>query len=217
MGENKFILGDYVKNEPIFIEDIIQQNPTRSRQWIDHELNNMVVNKQLKRYMTGVYFISSGTKLDHIRYQADHIIKKKYIERNGKVFGYYSGDTLLRKLKIPNDHSDVITIITNKEKSRGRKVTVGDREVYLIKPPTEITNTNYRMLTFLEAVRLIDFSNQERWIINNLEDYIHQYQITLSQAQKYCVYFPDAVSKKILGNCLIQALVGNEKDTLKFF
>ncbi|MBQ3331721.1 MAG: hypothetical protein IJG87_11165 [Ruminococcus sp.] len=99
MEEKKLIVGDYSKNEPIFIEDIIQQNPTRSRQWIDHELNNMVANKQLKRYMTGVYFIPSGTKLDHIRYQADHIIKKKYIERNGKVFGYYSGNTCYENSK----------------------------------------------------------------------------------------------------------------------
>ena len=210
MEEKKLIVGDYSKNEPIFIEDIIQQNPTRSRQWIDHELNMMVTSKQLKRYMTGVYFIPSGTKLDHIRYNADNIIAKKYIERNGRVFGYYSGDTLLRKLRIPNDHSDVITIITNKEKSRGRKVTVGDREVYLIKPPTEITNTNFRTLTFLEAVRLIDFSNQDRWIINILKDYIHQYQITLSQVQKYCVFFPDAVSKKILSSGLIRLLAGIE-------
>lgn len=210
MGENKFILGDYVKNEPIFIEDIIQQNPTRSRQWIDHELNTMVASKQLKRYMTGVYFIPSGTKLDHIRYNADNIIAKKYIKRNERVFGYYSGDTLLRKLRIPNDHSEVITIVTNKEKSRGRKVTIGDREVYLIKLPTEITNTNVRTLSFLDAIRLIDFGNQDRWIINNLEDYIHQYQITLSQVQKYCVFFPDAVSKKILSSDLIRLLAGIE-------
>ena len=157
--------------------------------------------------MTGVYFIPSGTKLDHIRYNADNIIAKKYIERNGRVFGYYSGDTLLRKLRIPNHHSSIITIITNKEKSRGRKVTIGDKEVYIVKSPTKITNTNFRTLTFLEAVRLIDFSNQDRWIINNLEDYIHQYQITLSQVQKYCVFFPDAVSKKILSSNLIYTLI----------
>ena len=210
MEEKKLIFGDYSKNEPIFIEDIIQQNPTRSRQWIDHELNTMVASKQLKRYMTGVYFIPSGTKLDHIRYNADNIIAKKYIKRNERVFGYYSGDTLLRKLRIPNDHSEVITIVTNKEKSRGRKVTIGDREVYLIKPPTEITNTNYRTLTFLEAVRLISFSYQDRWIINILKDYIHQYQITLSHVQKYCKVFPDAVSKKILSSDLIRLLAGIE-------
>ena len=160
--------------------------------------------------MTGVYFIPSGTKLDHIRYNADNIIAKKYIKRNERVFGYYSGDTLLRKLRIPNDHSEVITIVTNKEKSRGRKVTIGDREVYLIKPPTEITNTNYRTLTFLEAVRLISFSYQDRWIINILKDYIHQYQITLSHVQKYCKVFPDAVSKKILSSDLIRLLAGIE-------
>lgn len=89
-------------------------------------------------------------------------------------------------------------------------MTIDDREVYLIKSPTEITKTNFRTLTFLEAVRLISFSNQDKLIISILEDYIRKYRITLSQVQKYCAFFPDAVSKKILSSDLIRLLASIE-------
>ena len=211
MTEIITFLEEYQKNEPIFIEDIIAGFPTRSRQWIDHELNILMITKKLKRYMTGVYYIPSGTKLDNIKFNIESIVTTKYIQRKGNTFGYYSGDTLLSKLGLVTRRPDIVVIVSNKEKSRGRKVVIGDRQIYLIKAPTEITNNNYRTLTFLEAVRLLDFINQNKWVIDKLANYINHHNVTLSQVQKYCTYFPDVVSKKILSSSLIHDLFINQR------
>lgn len=56
MGE-KPKLFDLIKvNKPIFIEDIIKMYPTRSRQWIDHELSELTASGKLVRYATGIYY-----------------------------------------------------------------------------------------------------------------------------------------------------------------
>ena len=161
--------------------------------------------------MTGVYFIPSGKKPDHIKYNIDRIITTKYIQRKGNTFGYYSGGALLSKLGLTTRRTDIVAIVTNKEKSRGRKVIIGDREIYLIKAPTEIKNHNYQTLTLLEAIRLLDISGQNKWIISKLTNYINHHHVTLSQVQEYCTYFPDAVSKKILSSSLLQNLYINQR------
>lgn len=211
MGE-KPKLFDLIKvNEPIFIEDIIKMYPTRSRQWIDHELSELTASGQLVRYATGIYYRPRKNRESISELDVSKVIREKYIERDGKVFGYVSGDKLLKVLGLINCEPDVMIIVTNKEKSRGRKVRLGDKEIYLIKPPTEISAVNVAVLRFLEAVRLINISDRNKWTINRLEDYIRKYNVTFSAVHQYCIYFPDSVSKKILGTSLIQALISKER------
>ena len=211
MGE-KPKLFDLIKvNEPIFIEDIIKMYPTRSRQWIDHELSELTASGQLVRYATGIYYRPRKNRESISELDVSKVIREKYIERDGKVFGYVSGDKLLKVLGLINCEPDVMIIVTNKEKSRGRKVRLGDKEIYLIKPPTEISAVNVAVLRFLEAVRLINISDRDKWKINRLEDYIRKYNVTFSAVHQYCIYFPDSVSKKILGTSLIQALISKER------
>ena len=211
MGEKPKIFDLIKVNEPIFIEDIIKMYPTRSRQWIDHELSELTASGQLVRYATGIYYRPRKNRESVSEFDVSKVIREKYIERDGKVFGYVSGDKLLKVLGLINCEPDVMIIVTNKEKSRGRKVRLGDKEVYLIKPPTEISADNVAVLRFLEAVRLINISDRDKWKINRLEDYIRKYNVTFSAVHQYCIYFSDSVSKKILGTSLIQTLISKER------
>lgn len=206
MTANEMILQKFGADEPIFVEDIITMFPNRSRQWVDKALKTLVDGKILKRYTTGIYYIPRKTMFGESLLDSNKIVVKKYIESNGNVYGYVSGTALLNSLGLTTQVPNMITVVTNNEKSRGRKVKIGKQEVYLIKSPTEITTDNFAILKLLEAVKLIDLNDLDETEFNNLKKYVQNNNITLDDISKYCVFFPDVVSKKILGGKLIGIL-----------
>ena len=206
MTDNEMILQNFGSDEPILVEDIITMFPNRSRQWVDKALKTLVDSKMLKRYTTGIYYIPRKTMFGDSLLDSNKIVVKKYIESNSKIYGYVSGTALLNSLGLTTQVPNMVTIVTNNEKSRGRKVKFGNQEVYLIKSPTEITTDNCAVLKLLEVVKLIDINDLDETELNNLKKYVQDNKITLDDISKYCVFFPDAVSKKILGGKLIGIL-----------
>lgn len=206
MTTNEMIAGRFKTDEPILVEDIIRLFPNRSRQWVDKALKTMVDTKTLKRFANGVYYIPRKTLFGDSLLDSDRVVTKKYIESKGEVYGYVSGTALLNSLGLTTQVPNMITIVTNNEKSRGRKVRIGKQEAYLIKSPTEITKDNCAVLKLLEAVKLTDLNDLDDTENKNLENYIRKNKITLADVSKYCVFFPDVVSRKILGGKLIGIL-----------
>ena len=197
------ILSQFSTDEPIFIEDIAAIFSDKSRPWVDKVLKKMVDSQELKRFSNGVYYIPRKTIFGESTLDSDKIISKKYIEYGDTVYGYVAGTTLLNSLGLTTQVPNIITVITNNEKSRGRKVMIGRQEMYLMKSPTEITKENRAVLQLLEAVKLLNPDDLDETENKNLEKYIMQNSITLSDISKYCVYFPDSVSKKLLRGNLI--------------
>ncbi|MBQ3265269.1 MAG: hypothetical protein IJH07_05775 [Ruminococcus sp.] len=132
MDEMQLIFDYYRVNEPIFIEDIIKMCSTHSRQWVDHELSVLTASGRLRRFAAGIYYIPSKEKTGTSKIDVNKVIINKYIERADKVFGYVSGDSLLKDLKLIIAEPDEITIVTNKEKTRGRNVMIGNKRIRLI-------------------------------------------------------------------------------------
>ena len=108
----------------------------------------------------------------------------------------------------------MITVVTNREKSKGRKVVIGDKTVYLKKPSTEITGDNHSSLRFLEAVRIMDFTHSDRFNLEVFMNFVKNSSIRISDINKYCMFFPDEVSKKILSGGIIKNLVEKEIGSL---
>lgn len=193
-------------DEPILIEDIEKMYPQRSRPWIDKAIKTLVDGKQLKRFSTGVYYIPRKTVLGDSVLNPRKVIAKKYIQNSQDIYGYLGGTSLLNSFGLTTQVSNVITVISNNESTRGRKVEVGSQSVYLCKPPTKITKSNFKTLQFCELIRLIDLDKLDSIEIKNLENYIEENDISLSSISKYCSAFPDSVSRKILGGPLIEKL-----------
>lgn len=193
-------------DEPILIEDIEKMFPQRSRPWIDKAIKTLVDSKQLKRFSTGVYYIPRKTVLGDSVLNPREVIAKKYIQNSQDIYGYLGGTSLLNSFGLTTQVPNVITVISNNESTRGRKVEVGSQSVYLCKPPTKITKANFKTLQFCELIRLIDLDKLDSIEIKNLENYIKENDISLSSISKYCSVFPDSVSRKILGGPLIEKL-----------
>ncbi|MGN0535519.1 MAG: DUF6088 family protein [Eubacterium sp.] len=193
-------------DEPILVEDIERLYPDRSRPWIDKAIRTMIDNKQIKRFSTGVYYIPRKTILGDSVLNPRKVIVKKYIQDSQEVYGYLGGASLLNSFGLTTQVPNVITVISNNESTRGRKIEIGNQSVYLCKPPTTITKSNFKTLQFCELIRLIDFDTLDSIEIKNLENYIDENNISLSGISKYCSAFPDSVSRKILGGPLIEKL-----------
>ena len=203
------ILSEFKPDEPILVEDIIRMFPDRSRQWVDNTLSNMTTAKQLIRYSTGVYFIPGTTGRGSSNLNPYKVIEKKYIKDENLVYGYYGDEWLLWKIGIVPRHSDVMTIVSNHEKSRGRKVKVGKVDLYVSKAPTEINKENQWVLQLLEVIRLVDVNELPDMERNQLVNFILDHKITITDVRQYCEYFPDVVSKRILTGYVYDFLQSN--------
>lgn len=203
------IICKFTPDEPILVEDIIRMFPDRSRQWVDNTLSNMTASKQLIRYSTGVYFIPSTTGRGYSRLNPYKVIEKKYIKDENSVYGYYGGEWLLWKMGIVPRHSEVMTIVSNHERSRGRRVKVGKVDLYVSKAPTEINKENQWVLQLLEVIRLVDVNELPDMERNQLVNFILDHKITITDVRQYCEYFPDVVSKRILTGYVFDFLHSN--------
>ena len=191
-------------DEPILIEDIEKMFPNKSRPWIDKIISTLVKEKHIKRYATGIYYIPRTTLFGDSVLNSNKVIERKYLSNNKEVYGYFTGISLLNSLGLTTQVPNSISIVTNNESSRRRKIVIGNQDIYLIKAPVKITKENYTVLQLLEAIKFIDVNDLDEIEKNNLIRYIVENSITLRDISKYCNYFPDFVSKKILGGKLIE-------------
>lgn len=204
MSVYETIMNTFSQDEPILIEDIEMLFPNRSRPWIDKTIKTLVDENKIKRYSTGIYYIPRKTMFGDSVLSTNKVITKKYLSNNEEVYGYVTGVSLLNLLGLTTQVPNSISIVTNNEASRGRKITIGKQNLYLIKAPTRITKQNYAVLQLLEAIKLVDLNDLDEIENNNLISYITENSISLKDISKYCNYFPDFVSKKILGGNLIE-------------
>ncbi len=193
-------------DEPIFTSDIEAMFPERSRPWIDKTIKLMIEEKLLRRFSSGVYYIPRKTLFGDSLLNPQKVISKKYIRDNNEIYGYFSGTALLNSLGLTTQVPNTPTIVSNKESSRGRRVSIGNQSVYVIKSDALITKENCAVLQFLEAIRLIDLSDLDKTRRDNLEKYIYDNNISLKAVSKYSSFFPDYVAAKLLGGNLIEKL-----------
>lgn len=193
-------------DEPILTTDIEAIFPDRSRPWIDKTLKTLIDRKQLRRFSAGVYYIPRKTLFGESLLNPQKVITKKYVENDTETYGYLSGTALLNSLGLTTQVPNIITIVTNNESSRGRTVSVGNQSVYVMKSNTEITKENKATLQFLEIAKSVNLNDLDKIERYNLERYIEDNNITLTAIGKYCSFFPDYVSKRILEGNLIEKL-----------
>lgn len=206
MSAYDMIKKNFSYDEPILTGDIEAMFPNRSRPWIDKAVKTMLEKNQIKRFSTGVYYIPRKTPFGDSLLNPQKVIAKKYIKNGTEIYGYVSGTALLNSLGLTTQVPNTITVVTNKEASRGRKVVFGNQSVYVMKSTAKITKENCAVLQFLEAVKIADPNDLDKTKKSNLEKYIDDNNITLTMVSKYCSFFPDYVSKKVLGGSLIEKL-----------
>ena len=188
-------------NEPILTTEINYKS--YSRPWIFKEMNRLCESGSVVHYDKGVYYIPTQTSFGQSLLNPLRVIEKKYLSDNGKVFGCFSGISLLNKMGISTQVPSTLEIYTNKETSQVREIKVGRQKVLLRKARTEITSDNVSVLSFLEMMNSVlpSYFNEERR--ETVRDYIIQNKITRKDITKYAPFFPDKVMRNLIESEII--------------
>lgn len=141
----------YGYNEPIFISEIqlegISDNALRQY------FKRMVQPGDIIRFDTGVYYLPKASRILKKSYlDPMKVIIRKYIKNAGETYGYFSGATFANQIGLTTQMPTVLEIVTSRESTKGRIVTVGSQKVRLKRPSIEITSENAGLLQLLDIV-----------------------------------------------------------------
>lgn len=194
----------YGYNEPIFISEIQidGMNDNSLRQYF----KRMVKTGDLIRFDTGIYYLPKASRLLNKPYiDPLKVIIRKYIKNDSSIFGYYSGAFLANQIGLTTQMPTVIEIVTNREATKGRVVTVGNQSIRLKRPAIFITPENADLLQFLDAVgqmeRYAELESRESMAL--LKNYIRKKGFTQAQLTAASPAITGSIAKKLIEGGLI--------------
>ncbi len=201
----EYLQRNYKVNEPIFVSDIdLPVTDTNLRQMF-----KVLCDKgQIYRYDTGIYYMKGAVRLkDGVSLSASEVVRYKYILRNNRVVGYYSGYTFANQLGLTTQVPYTIEIVSNQASAKCREVSVKNQKIMLRKPRTEITKENYSVLQLLDLLKdLEQYVDDDMSVAaERIGAYIREIGIRRTEVDKYIVLFPDRVYKYIYETRLYNA------------
>ena len=191
----EYLLKNYKPNEPIFTSDIelgLSGNTLRPllKQLCDQGL--------LNRFDKGVFYIPSQSRLKGgIPIVAGTVAKYRYINRRGKVEGYYSGYTFANQVGVTSQVPVTIEIVSNEASAKVRDIKIKDQIIRLRKPKTTVTKDNAKVLQFLDFICEVDrLSDESEDVISDrIRDIIKKQNIQKQDIDAYISLYPLKVYK----------------------
>lgn len=147
----EYLKKNYGYNEPIFISEI--QLAEISDNALRQYFKRMLKSGDLARFDTGIYYLPKASRLLQKSYlDPMKVIIRKYIQNKVGTYGYFSGATFANQIGLTSQMPATLEIVTSKESTKGRIVTIGSQTIRLKRPAIDITAENAGLLQFLDAV-----------------------------------------------------------------
>ena len=136
-----YLLDNYGYNYKILIEEL--NIPNMSNSSIRMRLSRLNASGKVIKHSQGVYYIPKNTILGASKISTEEVLNKKYVNSKNNYYGFYSGLSFYNLIGIATQIPFVYEIVTNKEKSRCRRIKINNQRVILRKPYLTITENNY--------------------------------------------------------------------------
>ena len=198
------LLKTYGYNEPFFSSEIIFEE--YSKPWIYKELGKLCREEKIIRFEKGVYYVPKKTLFGNSMINPAKVIEKKYIKSGEKVFGYYSGQTILNRMGLSTQMPNITEIYTNNESAKVRDISVGKQKVRLRRSRIAITEGNAAVLCFLEVMNLLPgnmMDEEERKILSR---YVAENNIRRKDITAYAPMFPDKAMRTMIESEVIYSV-----------
>ena len=199
-----YLLKKYGTNKPIITEEL--SIPEISYDNLRKQLSRYNSQGILEKYSQGVYYIPKETILGRSTLSIDDVINRKYITNDNDIYGFYSGLSFYNKLGISTQVPFVYEIVTNKEKSRVREITLKNQKIILRKPYVKINKNNYLENQFLDFINNAN-SNDLSDNIDVLKKYIKDNNLNKNVILDLITYYPSKTSKKIIESRLLYEFI----------
>lgn len=193
----EYLKENYKINEPIFVSDInLPVTDTNLRQMF----KVLCDRGEIQRYDIGIYYMKGICRLKGgIGISASEVAKYKYIARNDRVTGYYTGYTFANQLGLTSQVPFTIEIVSNQASAKCREVSVRNQKIMLRSPRTEVTNENYSVLQLLDLLKdLGQYVDEDKEQAAELIfNYIKKIGVTRSNIDQYIGLFPERIYRNI--------------------
>lgn len=193
----EYLRATYMQNEPIFVSDIrLPVSDVNLRQMF----KVLCDLGKIRRFDTGIYYLPKESRLrGGVPLGADTVAKYKYISRNGRVDGYYSGYTFANQLGVTTQVPYMVEIVSNNASARVREVDLQGRRILLRKAKIPVTKENYRVLQLLDFLKDVEqYTDEDNEIVYNcIHKYIVEEQISKKEVDLYIEQYPDRIFRYI--------------------
>ena len=199
-----YLLNKYGTNKPILTEEL--SIPEISYDNLRKQLSRYNSQGIIEKYSQGVYYIPKETILGKSTLSINDVIYRKYISDDNEIYGYFSGLSFYNKLGITTQVPFVYEIVTNKEKSRVRKITLKNKKIILRKPYATINRNNYLEAQFLEFINNANI-NDINDNIDILKNYIKDKNLNKNIILDLITNYPSKTSKRLIESRLLYEFV----------
>ena len=189
----------FKKNEPIFIEEILDAIKDYSRAYTFRQIKKMEEDGTIVRFTQGVYYLPTETEFGRSSISIHQILNRKYLNDNDEIFGVYSGLILQNMFGVTTQVPNVLEIVTNKETTRCRRITIKGREFILRKSRIKITKENassYMILQLFSEIKDADYMDERG--IRTIRSYMKKTNVTKNDLFELANVFPARTMKNLM-------------------
>ena len=202
----EYLIENFKPYEPIFTADIdigMVGNSLRPK------LKELCDSGKLCRYDAGVYYLPGEMKLKGLTpISANTVARCRYVNRRGRVQGYYSGYTFANQIGLSLQVPYVQEIVTNEASAKVREVDIKGQKFIIRKPKAKITEENIYVMQFLDFLSDIDKYVDESAtnISDKLKKIIKDEKITKELVDTYIGLYPTKVYKNLYETGVVYAI-----------
>lgn len=201
-----YLIESFKPYEPIFTADIDIDMVGNS---LRPKLKELCDSGKLCRYEAGVYYLPGKMKLKGLTpISASAVARSRYVNRRGKVRGYYSGYTFANQIGLSLQVPYVQEIVTNEASAKVREIDIKGQKFIIRKPKAEVTEENVYTLQFLDFLSDIDkyLDGSSENILDKLEKLIKDEKITKELIDTYISLYPTKVYKNLYETGVVYAI-----------
>lgn len=146
-----YLMENYGYNEPIFLNDLAIEGLSDNA--VRQSVKRLVASGFLERYDNGIYYIPKRDGLLGKSYlDPSMVIMRRYVQNKSEIYGYLTGISFANQLGLTTQMPAVIEVVTNREATNGRMITVGSQRVRVKKPAITISDSNAELLQLLDSI-----------------------------------------------------------------
>jgi hypothetical protein len=155
----------------------------------------------LERFDNGIYYIpKQGGILGKGYLDPLLVIMRKYIRNRSETYGYITGISFANALGLTTQTPAVIEVVTNREATNGRMVTVGNMKVRIKKPAVTVSDDNAELLQLLDGIgqveKYTELSMNET--IDTMVAYVKEKRFTKEQLAAVSSVLTGSTAKKMI-------------------
>ena len=187
-------------NAPLLTEDLLSLYKDYSRVQVFRILEKAEEGGLLVNYCRGVYYVPKKTPFGTSAFDVDALMERRYISYQGQTYGIYGGLTLQNAFSLTDQVPNVVEIVSNKEHSRKRAVTIGKRTFILRKSRLEINNENVYAYMILELFNTLGDEPLRPEGKRRLIAWLSEKKVKKDDLVKVASSFPSKALRKLVEN-----------------